>query len=933
MRLPLIAAALPLLKLAAGVFIDEAWNVDYHYELFGEPKEHTTFFHQPNPTSKASLIYTLSKRGVLGAVNPRDGAVVWRHLLAQNTSDAPAGFLRAGNEQDLVISGSGNHVAAWSAADGRLSWNADVEGPLEDVEILEMDDGKATPGVKDALVLCSGDHPVVQRLDGSSGAAKWRHQIEGSDVPYQVSTSSTEVFIILLHKTMLGYIKIRVLSLDPVDGHKIDEYTLSSDSELSSPDTIVSVGANSASPIIAWTDAAYSTLKVNLIGTKSISSFNIEKHDEAPVDRVRIHAPYRANSLSHFLVHYEGAASHWADVFHINLKKGKIEKSYSLPKVSGRGTFSTSAVDANVYFTRVTSNELMTVSSVSHGILGRWKIDGLGIVSGANEVVSPVHAVSELSMKGNSVSAIRTAIYLSTGDWVLLRQGNPVWHRPEALASIASVAVSIASGVEDLAQALEQEAHSNPVSAYIHRLTRHVEELKYLPGYLSSVPQRFLRGFLGNSADGGLSRDSFGFHKIIGCATENGRLVALDAGNPDKILWNRKVEMDQGWHPQLVSGERGVFALGFGADKAQLLFNATTGDSPSTVAEGSNVRSGPQVQYTLRNGELEATRLDTTNEASVWHFMPTKGERIVSLVPRPVDDPVASIGKVLGDRRVLYKYLDPNLALLTTVNDAARSAQIYVLNTVSGTILYSNAHTGVDLRSPISSIVSENWFAYSYTAEASETSPKGHQLVVGELFESLVPNDRGPLSGAMNFSSMQSGAEPFPLVLSYQIPETLSKLAVTQTRQGITSRQLLGILADSQAIIGIPYGVIDPRRPVNRDPTKDELAEGLVRYTPVIELDPKWYLNHKREVLGIDQIITTPALLESTSIMFAYGLDIFGTRLSPSFSFDILGKDFNKFQMLATVAALAVATFVVAPLVSWSRLSLYDVTNALLGNA
>lgn len=92
--------------------------------------------------------------------------------------------------------------------------------------------------------------------------------------------------------------------------------------------------------------------------------------------------------------------------------------------------------------------------------------------------------------------------------------------------------------------------------------------------------------------------------------------------------------------------------------------------------------------------------------------------------------------------------------------------------------------------------------------------------------------------------------------------------------------------------------------------------EGLMRYNPTLEFDPKWYLNHQRELMGIASVITTPALIESTSLVFAYGLDIFGTRLSPSFSFDILGKDFNKFQMLATVAALAVGTFVVAPLVS-----------------
>lgn len=152
-------------------------------------------------------------------------------------------------------------------------------------------------------------------------------------------------------------------------------------------------------------------------------------------------------------------------------------------------------------------------------------------------------------------------------------------------------------------------------------------------------------------------------------------------------------------------------------------------------------------------------------------------------------------------------------------------------------------------------------------------------------------------------------------------------MAVTRTRQGITSRQLLVVLPDSNAIVGIPYGALDPRRPANRDPTKDEQAEGLSRYSPVIEFDPKWYLTHQREVVGVQNVITSPALIESTSLVFAYGLDIFGTRLSPSFSFDILGKDFNKFQMLATVAALAVATFVVAPLVRLSPCNFCTLAN------
>ena len=104
--------------------------------------------------------------------------------------------------------------------------------------------------------------------------------------------------------------------------------------------------------------------------------------------------------------------------------------------------------------------------------------------------------------------------------------------------------------------------------------------------------------------------------------------------------------------------------------------------------------------------------------------------------------------------------------------------------------------------------------------------------MVGEMFESLVPNDRGPLDAASNFSSMQAESQPFILVQTYQIPESISKMAVTQTRQGITSRQLLTVLSDSQGIVGIPYAVLDPRRPAHRDPTKDDRPRA-------------WYVTHR----------------------------------------------------------------------------------------
>lgn len=919
MRLQLIGAVTLLLRVTSAVFADEAWNTDYHFALVGLPKEDTTFFHQPDPTSRASLVYTLSEESVVGALNPRDGSIVWRQQpLSSSHSSSNASFLRAGEGQDIVVGGIGGRVAAWSAADGRLAWSRDVSGRIEDLEILELADGSVSAGAKDAVVLTSGDRPAVQRLDAMTGAVKWTHHVESGDAPYQVSASSTEVYAILLHKTMLGYIKIKVIALDPVSGRKTDEHTLSSDSELASADTIVSVGANSASPIIAWTDAAHTVLKVNIVGSKAVASFDIEKRGDEVVQKVRLHAPTHTNSAAHFLVHYETNLGHWADVFHINLAANKIEKAYSLPKVSGRGAFSTSTANANVFFTRITSSEVLTVSSISHGILGKWPISSFGVAPAEHEKIEPIHAVSEVSVKDSGVSALRSAVLLSTGDWILLREGSAVWQRPEALASTVAATFADPAEVQAFAQELEMEAHSNLVSAYFHRVKRHIQDIQRLPELLATLPQRIQNGLFGTTADSGMVSDVFGFHKVIACAARNGRVVGLDAGNPHRILWSTQaVDLRPGeaWTPSFTSASEGLLTLSHGPNSAEVKINASTGALVTGLSpvEPDALQSGT-IAFTLRDNGLEAVRRGSSG--TLWHFTPVTHERILSLIPRPVNDPVASIGKVLGDRRVLYKYLSPNLALLVTANDATKSASFYVLDTVSGATLYSNIHSNVDLEAPIASIMSENWFAYSYTAETADSSPKGHYLVAGEMFESLIPNDRGPQSAKTNVSSLQAPAEPFVLLRSYQIPETISKLSVTQTRQGITSRQLLAVLADSSSIVGIPYGALDPRRPIGRDPTKDEQMEGLMRYSPTLEFDPKWFLNHRREVIGITNVITAPALIESTSLVFAYGLDIFGTRLSPSFSFDILGKDFNKFQMLATVAALAVATFVVAPLVS-----------------
>lgn len=926
MRSPItcFAAACLLIKTAAAVFADDAWNLDYHLALLGTPQEHTTFFHQPQAASKASLLYTLSSKGVLGAVNPRDGNIVWRQDLHAPSN---ATFLRAGEGQDLIISAIDGELTGWVGADGRQAWTVDLGTELvKDLEIIELQDGKEASVGKDIIVLSQGTTPILRRVDGATGTVKWEFKDESGDTPYQVSASATQVFSIALHSNLIGSgAKVRVTSLDPINGHKTDQFTLSSDSELSSFSEILSVGANSASPIIAWTDKAASVLKVNIIGTKSISSFDIPRVSGQVIDKVTLHAPYHTNARPHFLVHYQTAEQHWAEVYHVDLKASTVSKAYSLPKLAGPGAFSTSSSDANVYFTRISEAEVSVVSSASHGILARWPLKTLAGSTLAGGV-APVHAVSEISVKGDSVSAARSAVLLSSGDWILIRDGTASWQRPEALAGTLTAVWAYPQVQASIARELEVEAHSTFVHAYIHRVTRHLHDLHALPAYLGGLPNKLMKSVgLGSSPNNGsLVQSNFGYSKVVICATEDGRLIALDVGNNANIVWNVRplaVEAGKTWtSPRLVARPDGKILVIDTAGGPTIVIDGSTGRHVAVDEALLDIDTVPaeSLSYHREGNKVVGLSSKSSPAAPAWQFNPAADETITHITPRPAEDPVASIGKVLGDRRVLYKYLNPNTMLITTTSSKRKTASVSLIDTISGSVVFSARHNDVDLGMPIASTLSENWFAYSLTIHSSDVASKGYQLVIGELFESSLPDDRGMSALGHNSSDIGLDYQPYVMVQTYSIPEPISHMEVTQTGQGITSRQLLAVLPNSDSVVGIPRTFIDPRRPVGRDPTSLEASEGLMRYAPMLEFDAKWYLNHQRDVLGVKKITASPALLESTSLVFAYGLDIFGTRVSPSFTFDVLGKDFNKLQMMATVAALLVGTLIVAPLVSSS---------------
>lgn len=148
--------------------------MDFHHVLLGAPQPRTTFLHRPSIFSKASLLYTLSDRSVLGAVNPKDGSVVWRQQLGDGNSHNN-GLLQPSSRGNLVISAVNGTVQAWDAAEGRLVWEWTT---YEEIKALGISQKDVDGGDVYVLSQDNGGKAHVRKLALESGDLDWQYQDE-----------------------------------------------------------------------------------------------------------------------------------------------------------------------------------------------------------------------------------------------------------------------------------------------------------------------------------------------------------------------------------------------------------------------------------------------------------------------------------------------------------------------------------------------------------------------------------------------------------------------------------------------------------------------------------------------------------------------------------------------------------------------------------
>ena len=65
----------------------------------------------------------------------------------------------------------------------------------------------------------------------------------------------------------------------------------------------------------------------------------------------------------------------------------------------------------------------------------------------------------------------------------------------------------------------------------------------------------------------------------------------------------------------------------------------------------------------------------------------------------------------------------------------------------------------------------------------------------------------------------------------------------------------------------------------------------------------------------------SPSGLESTVLVFAHGLDLYGTRIAPSKGFDLIKDDFDYLMISAVLIGLIVVSFVARRMAQLKMLS------------
>lgn len=305
-----------------------------------------------------------------------------------------------------------------------------------------------------------------------------------------------------------------------------------------------------------------------------------------------------------------------------------------------------------------------------------------------------------------------------------------------------------------------------------------------------------------------------------------------------------------------------------------------------------------------------------------WNYILPEDEKIIDSY-FPSAETESDTAYLVEADRVVYKLNDPNNFLLLTKKE--ETVMAYVINARSGKILGHFSNNKI-LNTPIA-IADDNGFIISYVQKDSLMT----ELWIIEIFRKEVETEISPIIK----KAFKKSHERFPipnyldfdppfiiLQKKYSLAVPVLKLAALRSSQGITSRNILLLTANSD-IISLPRNFVSTRRIDENEKQKIEKggqyalhgatlikSQSLPLYEYRLTVDPKASLTKDVIIDKIDRMVVEPSDFESTIHLLATGRDFFLTKTSPDKTFDQLPEDFDKKKLIIIMCVCVLAVII-----------------------
>ncbi|XP_041655802.1 ER membrane protein complex subunit 1 isoform X2 [Cheilinus undulatus] len=927
------------------VFEDQVGKFDWRQQYVGKVR-FSRFDSQVQSTKKVLLA---TENNVFAALNTRTGDLFWRHVDKTGPEGKIDALLHHGQDAVLVV-GNGRLLRSWDINIGGLNWEVVLDsGSFQSACLVgQQDNTKYVAVLKETAISL---HYI------SNGHQKWSESLPESEmVDYQAVYSGGNGEVLILGIVPHSHVTIVAYNLE--DGEIIKQISVEAPwlSNIQSSCVVVDKGmlvcVDSPSVSLYMLDlhlqSQMTQIPLQPLGLELAPGFNPVLVSTQPNPARQPHSEFFLQlAPDHYLL--------------LQLNNGQIVtlRDFKPAMLVGFATTGEKTVAAVMSPKNKTACTINLFSAET----GRRLLDTTLIFNMAPNSGKAEKLYVQAFLKKDDSVGYRVMVLTEDHTLTFIQQpGRVLWTREEALSDVVTMEM-VDLPLTGTQAELEGEFGKKSDGLMSMVLKRLSSQLILLQAWIAHLWKLFYdarkpRSQVKNDVTiENLSRDEFNLQKMMVMVTASGKLFGIDS-RTGSVLWKHYLDnipsnaafklMVQRTtahfpHPPqctllIKDKDTGLATL----HVFNPIFGKTSHVTPPVlpqpilqslllplmdqdyakvlllVDDQYKVSAFPSTKNVLQQlqqmassiffylvdssqGKLCGYRLQTDLSTElIWEvIIPTEVQRIVSVKGKRPNEHVHSQGRVMGDRSVLYKYLNPNLLAVVTESTDLHQERSFVgillVDGVTGRIIHEAVQRKA--RGPVHIVHSENWVVYEYWS----TKSRRNEFSVIELYEGM------ELYNSTVFSSLDRPHAPQVLQQSYIFPSSISTMEATLTEKGITSRHLL-IGLPSGGILSLPKMFLDPRRP--EIVSEQSREENLIPYAPELPIRTEWFINYNQTVSRVQGIYTAPSGLESTCLVVGYGLDIYQTRVYPSKQFDVLKDDYDYMLISSVLLALFFATMI-----------------------